>query len=175
MPLVVENGSGLANAESYISVTDATTYHANRGNAAWAALASDTIREQLLRKATDYMVEVYHQRWAGRRVTSTQALDWPRDFVPMRDGPGAAWTVTYYPNNAVPALVAQVCAELALKAAAGPLMPDETQALKRKKVGPVEVEYQDYSRATKTYRAIDNRLGAFLLGGGAGAVKIFRG
>jgi hypothetical protein len=36
MALIVEDGTGLANAESYVSVADATTYHANIGNTAWA-------------------------------------------------------------------------------------------------------------------------------------------
>lgn len=166
MALVVETGAGLANAESYVSVADATTYHANRGNAAWAALATDTIREQLLRKATDYMLAVYRPRWAGYRNTTTQALDWPRSEVAMRDGPGMGITVSYYANDAVPAAVANACADLALKASSAALIPDETQAVKSKQVGSVKIEYQDYSRATRTYRAIDNLLSPLLAGGG---------
>ena len=47
MTLIVEDGTGLANAESYVSVADATTYHANIGNTAWAAITSDATKEQL--------------------------------------------------------------------------------------------------------------------------------
>jgi hypothetical protein len=165
--LIVEDGTGLAGAESYISVVNATAYHAARGNAAWAALASDTVREQLLRKATDYMLQVYRPRWAGVRTTSTQALDWPRYNVPMRDGPGGLGCVaTYYANNTVPAAVANACAELALKANSGDLTPDLSQAVKSEKIGQIETVYQDYSAATKTYRAMDNLLAPLLANGG---------
>ena len=78
MSLIVEDGSIVTGAESYISVADASTYHTARGNAAWAALASDAVREQCLRKATDYMEQVYRSRWQGCRVGETQALSWPR-------------------------------------------------------------------------------------------------
>lgn len=173
MALTTENGSGLADAESYCTVAFATTHHAARGNAAWAALASDTVREQLLRKATDYMLGAYRERWAGNRVSTTQALDWPRDNVPMHDGPGGfALTMSYYPNNTVPAAVARACADLALKAATADLAPDLSQAVKSKEVGPVKIEYQDYSRATKTYRAIDNALAPFM--SGSGQIRVLR-
>ena len=39
MSIVTEDGSGRADAETFISVADASAYHADRGNAAWAALA----------------------------------------------------------------------------------------------------------------------------------------
>jgi hypothetical protein len=85
MALIVEDGTGLANAESYVSVAAATTYHANVGNTAWAAITSDTTKEQLLRKATDYMVAQYRLQYAGCRRYSTQSLDWPRLYVPLID------------------------------------------------------------------------------------------
>ena len=44
MALIVEDGTGLANAESYVSVADATTYHTNYGNTAWTAIIRSTAR-----------------------------------------------------------------------------------------------------------------------------------
>jgi len=166
MTLITTSGS--ATADSYASLVEAAAYHTARGNAAWAALASDTVREQCLRKATDYMVQTYRQAWAGYRTTSTQALDWPRYDVPMRDGPSEA----FYPSDTIPGAVVNACAELALKAATAALAPDLTQGVKRKKVGPVEIEYQDYSRSSKTYRAIDNLLSPYL--GAAGGLRVVR-
>lgn len=173
MALTTENGSGLADAESYCSVAFATAHHAARGNAAWAALASDTVREQLLRKATDYMMGAYRLRWSGRRTSTTQALDWPRYDVPMTDGPGLNVTTSYYPSNEVPAAVARACADLALKAATADLAHDLSQAVKSKSVGAVKIEYQDYSQATKTYRSVDNALSPFL--SGQGTIRLMRG
>ena len=66
MSLIVEDGTGKSNAESYISVADADTYHSNRDNTDWAALTTAE-KERLLRIATDYMVAVYRLRWDGYR------------------------------------------------------------------------------------------------------------
>ncbi len=110
MALITEDGSGKADAESFASVADADAWHAARGNAAWAALTAGE-KEINLRKATDYMQQSYRSAWAGQRVTSTQALDWPRYDVPLKDLPGS-----YYPSDTVPAEVRNACIMLALKA-----------------------------------------------------------
>lgn len=158
MALTPEDGTGLPNADSYISVADADAYHAARGNAAWAAFTTER-KEQLLRQATDYMA-VYSSAWQGQRVSSTQALDWPRYGVYANGFPVA--------SDIVPVPVQNACALLGLKAnASGGLTPDSKQAVKRKKVGPLEIEYQDYSTATKRYGGIDSLLNPYL-GAGAG-------
>lgn len=172
MALVVEDGTGLSTAESYMSVADATAYHLARGNAAWAGLASDTVREQKLRLASDYMVATYRERWAGWRVNSTQALDWPRYEVPMPDTVGGL-VMNYYPSNAVPAIVARACAELALRAIDGDLAPDLDAPVVREKVGPIETEYAAGARQSTTYRAIDSML-APLFAASGGMLKVSR-
>lgn len=156
MSLIVEDGTGLPDAESYASVAAADTYHASRGNAQWGTLP-DERKEQLLRAATDYMA-VYAASWSGTRQTAAQALDWPRD--------GAEAFGYDVPAGTVPAQVANACAVLALKAAAGALQPDPGQAKKRQKVGALEVEYQDYSTATKRYSSVDSILAPFFGAGG---------
>ncbi len=168
MALVVETGSGSATAESYISVADATTYHAARGNAAWAALASDTVREQLLRKSTEYMMQVYRQSWKGVRMTATQALDWPRAYVYLE--PVITGANIDYPNlvasNIVPTEVKRACAELALKASSAELYADQEQTVKREKLGPLEWEYDPNSQTTKRYSAVDAMLAPYFAGSG---------
>lgn len=170
MALVVETGTGSATAESYISVADATTYHAARGNAAWATLASDMVREQLLRKATAYMLQAYRFRWAGTRHHDTQALDWPRLYVPKKD---YGYTVNYYDPNSVPADVANACAELALKASSADLYADQKQAIKRKKIGPLAFEYDEFSPQEKRYVAIEAMLAPYFASSG-NALKAVR-
>jgi hypothetical protein len=169
MALVVEDGTGKADAESYISVADATTYHAARGNASWAAQASDAVREQLLRKAADYMLQVYRLRWKGVRVTTAQALDWPRNGVQRVDyayssanGSQTIGGSYFYPSNAVPVEVARACAELALIAITETLAPAVGRLTKREKLGPMEVEYMDHQTGYTVYRAIDGLLAPFL-------------
>ncbi len=91
MSIIVEDGTGLATAESYISVADASTYFTARGNTTWDALdegEATAAREAALRLATDYMTAVYRDRWEGVRYTEGQALCWPRSGV-VRD----SWSV----------------------------------------------------------------------------------
>jgi len=164
MALVVEDGSGRADAESYITVADASARHTAFGNAAWAALASDAVREAALRNATAYMVQAYRGRWSGLKMTGTQALDWPRYGVVV-DGFDIA-------SDIVPTEIANACADLALKAAAGELNPDLERAIIREKVGPLETEYSAHSPQAIRYRAIDMALAPYLMGSSAMATLV---
>lgn len=176
MALVIEDGSGKSDAESFISVEDADTYFSNRGNATWAAL-NTAQKEQNLRKATDYIGQTYRQRWKGVRVTSEQALDWPRAYV-VRDDidyvSGAGYVLIdgfyYYPSDEVPQAVKTACAELAYRASAAELAPDLEQLVKREKIDVIEVEYADYASPYTQYRAVDSMLAPFL-GGGSGSFR----
>lgn len=165
MALVVEDGTGLANAESYITVAAAATHHANLGNVAWAALASDTIREQLLRQATAYMGQAYRTRWLGYRKSTAQALDWPRVTVVIDE-------YTWISSEIVPTDIANACADLALRAATSGLNPDLTRGVVRKKVGPLETEYDPNSPQSVRFRAIDMALAPYLMGSSAMATLV---
>lgn len=157
MALVVEDGTGLADAEAYIAVADADAYHAARGNAAWAALATEA-KEAALRLGADYMGAVYGLRWCGARLTTTQALDWPRDA------------------EGVPAAVVRANAELALRASAGALLADQGPAVKSETVGPLSVTYMDGARQSMRYALVDALLqSASLLCGGYGRIPVVRG
>lgn len=168
MALITENGTGMATAESYISVSDADTYFAGRGITLWATLL-EAEKEQALRRATDYLLQVYRLRWKGSRVNGTQALDWPRSFVERDDYEFAGLNGTtqiggrfYFPSDEVPVEVARACAEMAFKAASGELAPDLARATVREKVDVIEVEYDRYASQYVKYRAIDNLLSPFL-------------
>jgi hypothetical protein len=168
MALIVETGAIVAGAESYISVADADTYHANRANTAWDSVDD---KEAALRKATDYMVQMYRQRWKGFRKTSTQPLDWPRSLValePAVDGmdgteyfTGAAFTYIV-PNDTVPTEVKNACAEFALRAAVGELAADVDRLASSEKIGPITITYEPLATPLKRYVAIEALLGPFL-------------
>jgi len=163
MTLTVETGAGLPNADSYISLVDAAAYHTSMGNAAWAALASDDVREQVLRRATMYMAQAYRGRWKGARVSITQALDWPRYDVQLDDvGYGClpAWVAW----NVVPAEVRNACAELALRASAGDLSPDLERTVQQETVGPITTIYAGGAPESPRFRAVDRMLHPYLSG-----------
>jgi hypothetical protein len=161
MALIVETGSASTTAESYASVADADTYHANRANTDWASLAT-AAKEAALRKATDYMTQQYGERWKGYRYTNTQALDWPRSWV-LKPGP---FIENFYEHDEIPAPVSRACMELALRASAGDLSEDTAQEIIREKVGQIETEYQPGSRAGAKYPAVERGLAPLLTGSG---------
>lgn len=163
MPLIVETGLGLASAESYASVDQASAYHSARGAAEW-----DTVEDQeaALRKATDYMVQNYRLSWKGHRVTSEQALDWPRYECYDTDR-------FLIPSNVVPIEVRNACIELALKVTTEALNPDLTQQILSNSVGPISVTYSAASPQYKRFRAIDMML-RHLLSGNNVTVKVTR-
>lgn len=154
----------MADAESLCSVAFADGYHVARGNTLWSTMTT-TEKEQALRRFTEHAVR-YRDQWKGYRVYSTQALDWPRSSVCV-DG----FTVL---SNIVPTEVQNAWALGAFKAASGDLDPDLTQTVKRKKVGPIEVEYADNSSQAKRFKAIDQILGPYLTGMGGANVRLVR-
>lgn len=164
MALIVEDGTGLPDAEAYISIADADTYFAARGNAAWAALDTSA-KESALRLGADYMEGAYAARWKGCRVSPGQALSWPRDGV----------VVSGYalPDDAVPLAVARANAELAVRASTGALLADQGAQVTQETVGPISVTYAANARQDTRYAAVD-ALVASLLGGSAWQIPAVR-
>lgn len=174
MTITVETGSGSSSAQSYASVADADAWHAARGITVWAPLLTEE-KEAALVRATAYMTQVYRTRWAGRRLTNTQALDWPRCWVPRIDGPsGYGIHPDYYPQDQVPREVRDACCELALSAAAGDLAPNIERLKQSVKIGPIETTYAANSPAFTRYRAVDNMLQPVLNPATPFAVKVSR-
>lgn len=75
MALIVEDGTGKPDAESYCEVADADAYHAKMGNTAWASVSAED-KEIALRRATQYLDAVY--AFPGYKLNYNQALNWPR-------------------------------------------------------------------------------------------------
>lgn len=161
MALIVEDGSVVAGAESYIDVSYADAYHANRGNTTWAALATAD-KEAAIRKATDYMGEAYRLKWNGQRYSVMQTLDWPRMMVPRKDTVGFQFSSqVYYDYRSIPDEVKRANAELALRTLGGDLAPDLSQGVRSKKIGAMEVVYDTSSPQAKRYRQVDMSLSIF--------------
>ena len=158
MAFVPETGDGPSNSNSYASVAQADSYFADRGNADWAALDT-TAKQQALIKATDFLEATYRSAWKGFRVSSTQALSWPRVEVVADGFP--------IPSSIVPLPVVYSCAELAIRSTTATLLADQGQQVKREKVDVLEVEYQDFSDPTERYPAVNRLLLPFLLSASA--------
>jgi DnaT-like ssDNA binding protein len=164
MALVVEDGTGVASADSYVSTADADTYHGSRGNAAWALL-DQTTKEINLRVATDFMLATFRGAWKGYRSTSTQRLDWPRADV-QRDRDDAFAYLALIPFNIVPDEVKQACAEYALVNSTTPLLTSLSRGKKSVKIGPIEIEYDGNSAMQTAFIMASRRLAPLLKSGG---------
>ena len=147
--MVVEDGTGLSNADSFVSVDYADTYFTTRGVSAWASL---TNKEALLIKATDYIEAGYSESWKGVTLNDTQSLSFPRIID----------DATSYPDR----LLKAVC-ELALKANDGDLLVDVEQRTVEEKVDVITVKYAEYSDQKTQYSMVYGLISPYLLSTGA--------
>ena len=75
--MTIENGSGLAGADSYTAVSVADSYHLLRGNTSWGNAGVDAKSAALIR-ACDYLERMYGSLWPGARISKIQRLSFPR-------------------------------------------------------------------------------------------------
>lgn len=159
MSLIVEDGTGLSSADSYVAVTDANSYHTAMGNSAWTG--ADTLKEVALRRATQYIDSQY--RFRGERLLLTQSLEFPRVGV-----------TNLLPDWPMKNLVAATC-ELALRALTNTLMSDTVaESVRREKVGPIETEYFRNDGAQPRYAIVDKLLKDWTYGSG-NSLRLERG
>lgn len=163
MTLIVEDGTGLATAESYVSVADADAYHTKMGTAAasWGDLTT-AVKEAALRRATQFIDTRY--RFQGVVNSGTQALLWPRVGV---------WLHGYYVEaTTIPQRLKDACAELAMRAAAGDLLPDADEggevSAESISIGPISESktYVGSKSSVKDYPVVRSLLTPMLQTGG---------
>ena len=156
MALIVEDGTGLPNADSYVSLVESSAYHTAMGNSAWGA-ASPSDQESALRRSTQYLDTRYS--WKGNRLTDTQALAWPRT--------SSAWPVKAVKTS---------CCELALRALSGSLYTDRPDAaVKRETVGPITVEYGHSQQGGQVrYVIVDDLLSGLINTSGRLSLRVER-
>lgn len=139
MALIVEDGTGKADADSYVSLSDAASYASSRGLTFVISGGDEAKAEAALRRATSWVDAEYGARFPGSRVNGRdQALQWPRNDAVDASGEEIA-------SDAVPIEIVRATIEAAVreKASPGSLSPDVTpgKIKTRAKVGEIEVEY----------------------------------
>jgi hypothetical protein len=159
MGIVIEDGTGVATANSYVSATMLETYCADR-----AITVPDGDADAALIRATQYIEGHYRGRWPGSRTKyrGQQGLSWPRFGAYADDGSrmiyrglqqlyGAYADDNYAINigyfiqpNEVPIELIQAVCEAAIRELIIPgyLQPDLTlTGIKRERAGDTEFEY----------------------------------
>jgi hypothetical protein len=130
--IIVEDGTQVTNANSYVSVADARIYASNRGVTLPAD--NDVVASMLIR-ANDYL-EAQECRYQGERTSATQALAWPRKCVVLH--------CEAVPTNVIPNSLIAAQIQLAMAINAGfDLQPNVSPQdyVIREKVGPIETQY----------------------------------
>ena len=162
MAFLVEDGTGLAAATAYVSVSYADAYHALSG-AAWTG--EESAKQQAIVKATRFIDRRFFGRFRGVQRSGSQALAFPR--VGIYDEAGRL-------RDEMPRQIKEACAEYALRALSGEILPDpEHDAAgvvrsRTEQVGPISesVEYER-TRAAPSYPEADALLRPLLHSGGA--------
>jgi hypothetical protein len=167
--LTVEDGSGLANGESYVSVVDFKAWATARGYEVSSYGTTDL--EKALRRGTSYIDSTFGGLFNGSRLNGRdQALLWPREDATDAEGEEVA-------DDAVPVEVKNATNEASYRELSATLTPDVeagAKVLKRVKAGDTEVEYAIGGSSVKTYPAIAKAL-ATLIGAGSGGSGYYFG
>lgn len=166
MTLVVEDGSGLAEANSYVSMDDCAAYCTARGLTFVTSPSVDG--EAALIRATAAIDATYRGRFPGYKASGrSQSLEWPRGQAYDAEGLLIA-------GDEIPIEIINATCEAAVRELAEPnsMMPDLERggSVKRLKAGSVEIEYGANAEARTTFTLIGGILSAILSGGSSGGL-----
>jgi hypothetical protein len=134
MALTIEDGTGVADADSYATVAELDAFAAARGFSSLPATDAD--KEVLLRLAFDY-VEAHRGQFLGTKANlGNEFAQWPREDVCL-DGEDLAATE-------IPRELKRAQMQLAVDANDETLSPTGTgQAVIREKLDVLETEYAE--------------------------------
>ena len=106
MALTITSTVGGSASNSFVTVAEMTTYCEGRLNASvWVATPA---QEPALVEATR---ELSMMDWLGLTVSETQALSWPRQYVPDPESPSGQ----YFASTEIPQRIKDATCELALQ------------------------------------------------------------
>ena len=134
---------GGASANSYVTVAEADAYFATSfGRTAWVS-ALPANKEIVLIESTrllDLLVS-----WKGYVKSDTQALRWPRTYVPNIDGRynGVGTIESYISDSIVPKDIKNAVFELAYSLLSNGGFQASENELSKVKVGPVSIDFSD--------------------------------
>lgn len=141
MTLIIEDGTGKPDAESYASAEDLAMYAVKFG----VVIPVDVVaQEALLRRAA---LAMDGKTWKGRKTDSDQALAWPRRGVELDQ--------QIKPDNYLPARI-----EYGQMALAAEIHQDDIDPVEKRK-GAVTLERVE-GAVTREYASISNTSGRLL-------------
>lgn len=149
--MVVEDGTGLLDSNSYVSLEYADDYFSSHGFNKWEEL-TESEKEVLMVNATDYVDNIFD--WKGIKETQEQSLAFPRSNLYTKDG----YLVEGVPKqlkDAVCEAIKQMISNQTLFKTS-----NENGAVTSERIGELSFTY-DVSQKTENatlYEAINSRL-----------------
>ena len=146
--VVVENGTIVTNANSFVEVADVDQFAADRGSA-WTG--TDDAKAQAVIRAGDYLRDEYLFPWRGARVSRFQRMPWPRDGASERYGQDT------YEDNEIPWRLKEAQCWLAIAALGGTvLQPTLARGgqIQTKKIDVISTTWFQWAPAEDQYMAV---------------------
>lgn len=163
--MILEDGSGVPDANSYTTLDDAITYCTDHGLT--FAASPSTLGEAALIRASIAIDARYSGSYPGYRMAGrSQGLQWPRAAAYDASG----WLIS---DREIPIEIIQATIEAAVRELVEPnsMMPDLERGgqIQSIRAGPVEITYSSTASARTTFTLIDGILSNVLSGlGGSG-------
>jgi len=155
LSVIVENGSGLSNSTTYVSVQEFRDYWTQRGIDYSSTLYADSTIGIWLNEATDYADQYYCYNGIKRiKTEATQALEVPRDSWYDKDGYSLDVTVPDGLKNAIYTLSSE-------RKGVDSNTISET-GIANKKIGPVSVSYTNGGETKTKYIKANNYMKGLL-------------
>ena len=137
MALIVEDGTGVANADTFATVAEAQAYATKRG---LDMPADEADVEPLLIKAMDFIKSV-EERFQGVRTFDDQLLPFPRMGVVLFGN--------HLPDTTIPDILKEAQCRLAFDAQSIDFFPNASgQEVIEEQVGPLKTKYNPTGSST---------------------------
>ena len=146
MALIIEDGTIVDGADSFVTAAELVTYADNYGLTI-PSLTAD--QERILRRS---FLQMWALSWKGQIVSAIQSGPWPRRDVYIGQGSGLIWNrpstiINDYlvPQNAIPDQIKKGQMALAAEIFADDTTPAETKQgpVTSETVGPISVQYAE--------------------------------
>lgn len=164
MALVVEDGTGIDGANTFVSLADCEAYSLARG---LDISGDEDATSAMILTAMDYLAPL---SWKGEPVEPFQVLPWPRNYVYLGRN--------NFPNDQVPPDVVAAQCQLVMNQFNGVVLfpATETAMIIQDTVGPLTTKYSPKYGAptTPTLPLVDQLLDKWLTDGGGLTLRSVR-
>lgn len=166
MAFTPEDGNGVTGANSFVTVADADSYFATHRSASVWSAKTTTEKQIALMEATAYIENAYRGSWIGTIASTEQGLAWPRTN---------AYDADHRELTGVPQQLVAAACEMALVTFDGGLNTtlDGDTRVKRRKVGPIETEFDTDAPRGRSYSFLPRMLSG-LTSRQAGGISLAR-